>query len=112
MVRHICDRVAVMYAGEVVEYGTVREIFRSPAHPYTQALLECDPGRIAEKTRKLPTIPGEVPNLIGVPQGCIFRTRCPHAFDRCSHERPMPRQVSATQAAKCHLLDDARRLAS
>src|SRR5699024_1070232 len=104
-VAEICDRVAVMYAGEVVEHGTVRDVFHHPAHPYTQALLECDPGRIAEKTRQLPTIPGEVPNLTKVPEGCIFRGRCPHAFERCAREHPAARRVSTTQAAKCHLLD-------
>jgi len=111
-VAEICDRVAVMYAGEVIEYGTVRDIFHSPAHPYTRALLNCDPGRIAKKIRTLPTIPGEVPNLIGVPEGCIFRSRCPHALDRCASEHPVARQVNATQAAKCHLLDAAENLAS
>ncbi|MGN6551894.1 MAG: ABC transporter ATP-binding protein [Pararhizobium sp.] len=105
-VAEICDYVAVMYAGEVVEYGLVREIFRAPAHPYTQALLACDPGRIPGKTRTLPTIPGEVPNLLVRPQGCIFRGRCAHAFDRCVAERPAARRVSATQAAACHLLSD------
>lgn len=107
-VAELCDRVAVMYAGEMVEYGTVREIFHHPGHPYTQALLECDPGRIRTRTRVLPTIPGEVPNLVGVPSGCIFRERCPHAFDRCVVEVPAPRHVTATQWARCHLLDDPK----
>lgn len=101
----LCDRVAVMYAGEVVEYGTVLDVFRHPAHPYTQALLECDPGRIHEKTRQLPTIPGEVPNLSDVPPGCVFRGRCRQAFERCTSEHPNDHRISASQTAKCHLLD-------
>ncbi|MDZ5698632.1 ABC transporter ATP-binding protein [Chelativorans sp. M5D2P16] len=106
-VAELCDRVAVMYAGEMVEYGTVRQIFHHPGHPYTKALLECDPGRIRTKTRVLPTIPGEVPNLVEPPSGCIFRERCPHSFDRCVTEVPAPRDLAPTQWARCHLLDDA-----
>lgn len=88
-VAELCDDVAVMYAGEVVERGSVRDIFKQPGHPYTQALLECDPGRIKKKTRVLPTIPGTVPNLLNdVPTGCIFKDRCPYVFDRCYQERP------------------------
>jgi peptide/nickel transport system ATP-binding protein len=106
-VAEFCDRVAVMYAGEVVEFGTVRDIFRRPGHPYTRALLECDPGRIRERARQLPTIPGEVPSLLGNQSGCIFRWRCPHDFARCADENPDPRDIGATHSARCHLLDDA-----
>jgi oligopeptide/dipeptide ABC transporter ATP-binding protein len=107
-VAELCDDVVVMYAGEVVESGTVRQIFNSPGHPYTQALLECDPGRIREKTRHLPTIPGEVPNLINVPRGCIFKSRCPKAYDRCDHEEPVHHRLQKAHSAKCHLLDESR----
>jgi len=108
-VAELCDEVVVMYAGEVVEYGLVREIFHAPRHPYTQALLQCDPGRIRRKTRTLPTIPGEVPNLLKVPPGCIFRNRCPRAFSRCLGEWPFPRTVTDTHSALCHLLDETER---
>lgn len=113
-VAELCDDVAVMYAGEVVERGSVRDIFQQPGHPYTQALLECDPGRIKQKTRVLPTIPGTVPNLLNeVPTGCIFKDRCPSAFDRCYQERPPNYQVQDTRdddnpeshVARCHLRD-------
>ncbi|MFB9984409.1 ABC transporter ATP-binding protein [Mesorhizobium kowhaii] len=107
VVAELCDRVAVMYAGEVVEQGPVRDIFHRPGHPYTRALLECDPGRIKERTRNLPTIPGEVPSLLGGKKGCIFRPRCPHAFERCVNEAPGEYHVSADQVARCHLLDRA-----
>ncbi|MFD1984353.1 ABC transporter ATP-binding protein [Mesorhizobium newzealandense] len=105
VVAELCDRVAVMYAGEVVEQGAVRDIFHKPGHPYTRALLDCDPGRIKQRTRNLPTIPGEVPSLLGTKEGCIFRPRCPHAFDRCVHETPGEYRVAADQIARCHLLD-------
>lgn len=106
-VAELCDEVVVMYAGEVVERGTVHEIFRSPGHPYTQALIECDPGRIHEKTRHLPTIPGEVPDSMQVPPGCIFRDRCAHAFERCATESPpeYPAGGSSGHLARCHLRD-------
>lgn len=107
-VAELCDRVAVMYAGEVVEEGAVRDIFHNPAHPYTRALLECDPGRIRKSTRALPTIPGEVPSLLGSKVGCIFRTRCRHASNRCVQENPVEYRIGVDQVARCHLLDEKR----
>lgn len=115
-VAELCDDVVVMYAGDVVERGSVRDIFHNPGHPYTQALLDCDPGRIRERTRHLPTIPGNVPSLLDgeVPRGCIFKTRCPYVFDRCHHERPSHYAVgsrgadtAAAHTARCHLRDPA-----
>ncbi|ESW79600.1 peptide ABC transporter ATP-binding protein [Mesorhizobium sp. LSJC269B00] len=108
VVAELCDRVAVMYAGEVVEQGAVRDIFHNPAHPYTRALLECDPGRIRKKTRTLPTIPGEVPSLLGGKRGCIFRQRCPQAFNRCAQENPVEYRIGVDQVARCHLLGEER----
>ncbi|MER8989659.1 ABC transporter ATP-binding protein [Mesorhizobium sp. M0843] len=107
-VAELCDRVAVMYAGEMVEQGGVRNIFHNPAHPYTRALLECDPGRVKKRTRTLPTIPGEVPSLLGSKVGCIFRKRCPQAFDRCSYDNPIEHRLGVDQVARCHLLDKER----
>jgi oligopeptide/dipeptide ABC transporter ATP-binding protein len=111
-VAELCDDVVVMYAGEVIEHGPVMDIFRNPRHPYTQALLECDPGRIREQTRNLPTIPGDIPDLRRPPGGCIFTDRCRHAFDRCKTETPALHTVTAggdreAQKAKCHLRDPA-----
>jgi oligopeptide/dipeptide ABC transporter ATP-binding protein len=103
-VAELCDEVVVMYAGEVVESGPVRDIFRQPGHPYTQALLACDPGRIKQKTRELPTIPGEVPSLVNVPTGCIFKSRCRDYHARCDREVPGVHPVSNQRhLAKCHL---------
>ncbi|ATU95322.1 ABC transporter ATP-binding protein [Phyllobacterium zundukense] len=111
-VAELCDRVVVMYAGEVVEQGPVREIFHNPAHPYTRALLECDPGRLKQRTRTLPTIPGEVPSLLGSHRGCIFSSRCPHSFDRCVHENPVEYSIGTGQVARCHLLDEERQVSA
>ena len=84
VVARLCDRVAVMYAGQIVEEGTAREIFQTPAHPYTRGLLDCIP--VPGKTRRggrLGTIPGIVPSLVGTMPGCHFADRCPHASEAC-----------------------------
>ena len=84
VVARLCDRVAVMYAGQIVEEGTAREIFQTPAHPYTRGLLDCIP--VPGKTRRgahLGTIPGIVPPLVGAMPGCHFADRCPHAGGAC-----------------------------
>jgi oligopeptide/dipeptide ABC transporter ATP-binding protein len=101
-VAELCDSVAIMYAGEIVEYGSVRQIFHDPRHPYTRKLIECDPGRIARSTRSLPTIPGEVPSLFSVPPGCIFRDRCPDRIERCLTERPGKHALKGEHVAACH----------
>jgi peptide/nickel transport system ATP-binding protein len=105
LVAELCDRVVVMYAGEVVETGSVRDIFHRPGHPYTQALLACDPARIEDASRELPTIQGEVPNLAEPPRGCCFRPRCPRAFARCAEHPPLY-LAGPGHDARCFLLDD------
>jgi peptide/nickel transport system ATP-binding protein len=99
-VAELCERVAIMYAGEVVEQGSVRDIFRDPRHPYTRKLIECDPGRVLEPMARLPTIGGELPDLVRLPQGCIFAERCPERFARC-RERPPLETVRAGHEAAC-----------
>ncbi|MFC0268038.1 ABC transporter ATP-binding protein [Kushneria aurantia] len=104
-VAELCDDVAVMYAGEMVEKGSARQIFHHPQHPYTQALLACDPARIGIATRQLPTIPGSLPDLRRPPVGCAFRARCPQAWGRCASDHP-PLYVAQTHhGARCHLLN-------
>ena len=103
-IAEICDRVVVLYAGEVVEAGLTSDIFARPQHPYTQALIACDPARIAETTRNLPVIPGDVPNLRHVPSACIFAPRCGLAVARCRIERPELRAVGHEHSARCHLV--------
>jgi peptide/nickel transport system ATP-binding protein len=98
VVADIADRVAVMYAGELVEAGTVDEVFYDPQHPYTWGLL----GSIARvdeaRPERLPTIPGAPPSLLRPPSGCRFRPRCPHRFDRCSLEPPLEARVRGAAA--------------
>jgi peptide/nickel transport system ATP-binding protein len=104
LIAELCESVAVMYAGEIVERGSVRDIFHRPAHPYTKRLLECDPARIEEPTGRLPTIPGDVPNLVAIPPGCIFTDRCSSAFAPCPGVKPAHRRVADGHVAACHLL--------
>jgi len=104
VIAELCDEVVVMYAGEVVENGPVREVFLNPRHPYTRKLLECDPARIEQPGRALPVIEGSLPNLVELPSGCIFRERCGHSLPRCTTERP--RLSGDGHRAACHLLDE------
>jgi peptide/nickel transport system ATP-binding protein len=103
LVAEIADDVVVMYAGEVVEQGSVHDVFVHPRHPYTQMLLACDPAQIATPSRRLPTIPGKLPNLVDLPPGCTFAARCPFAFDACKRERPRLSPVGKNHCAACHL---------
>ncbi|MCF8091387.1 MAG: ABC transporter ATP-binding protein [Desulfotignum sp.] len=105
VIAELCDFVGVMYAGELVEKGSVRDIFHRPGHPYTRALLECDPSVIAEPTRFLPTIPGEIPSLIDLPAGCIFHDRCPRAAQVCKNTPPPEVSLAEHHTAACHCLE-------
>ncbi len=104
VIAELCDEVIVMYAGEVVEQGTVRQVFHTPQHPYTKALLECDPGHIKVATRNLPTIPGEIPDLVNIPTGCAFAERCPHVFADCRSRRPDWTSSPEGHHTLCHLV--------
>ncbi|MDH3662360.1 MAG: ATP-binding cassette domain-containing protein, partial [Alphaproteobacteria bacterium] len=88
VVAELCDRVVVMYAGDVVERADVGRIFNQASHPYTEKLFECDPARLHQRARKLPTIPGEIPDLKQRPTGCIFAPRCQLVEARCSQPPP------------------------
>lgn len=100
VIAELCDDVVVMYAGEVVERGSTRQIFNDPRHPYTARLLECDPARQSERTRNLPTIPGEIPDLRARPAGCIFANRCHRVHDACSNPPP-DQSVRDGHVARC-----------
>jgi oligopeptide/dipeptide ABC transporter ATP-binding protein len=103
LVRHISHRVAVMYLGRIVEIGPTEQLFSSPRHPYTRALLdaapELDPGSRSTKVAAR----GELPSPINLPRGCAFHTRCPYAFERCTSERPMLSPRGDAHEAACHL---------
>jgi oligopeptide/dipeptide ABC transporter ATP-binding protein len=88
VVAEVADRVAVMYAGRIVEYAAVGELFRGPQHPYTWGLLGSISRLDRPRQRRLAAISGQPPSLISLPAGCSFRPRCPYAFDRCRAERP------------------------
>lgn len=98
----ICDRVIVMYAGEIVEDAPVQSLFAAPRHPYTRALLDCVP-RLATVARGFDSIPGQPPAAGARIVGCAFAERCSLAFERCRHERPQPRQVDRYHRAACLL---------
>ncbi|QYU71174.1 ATP-binding cassette domain-containing protein [Leptolyngbya sp. 15MV] len=99
VVRHLCDRVAVMYLGRVVEEGAVRDVFARPAHPYTRALLSATPMLDAQKRAARIILPGEPPSPSDPPSGCVFRTRCPHAAPRCAESVPLLRPFGAQRVA-------------
>ena len=101
-IAELCDTVVVLYAGEVVETGPVGDIFNRPRHPYTRALIECDPARITTVTGLLPVIRGDVPNLKDVSEGCIFEPRCPFAIGLCRTVRPLDLDVGPNHSARCH----------
>jgi peptide/nickel transport system ATP-binding protein len=108
VVARVCNRIGVMYAGEMVERGSVREIFRQPSHPYTQGLMRCVPRLGADKGNSiLYPIRGRVPPPANRPAGCIYHPRCDYARSRCIDERPLLRPIEANEAghdhwARCH----------
>lgn len=104
VVEHISDRVVIMYLGRVVESAPVAEIFGSPNHPYTVALLQEVP-RLDQRNRTFDPVKGEIPSPLDPPPGCHFHPRCPHAFERCSRERPTLREIAPGRVSACHLND-------
>ena len=98
VIAEACDRVAVMYAGRIVEIGPVAEVIHHPAHPYTAGLMGSIPSMDVERER-LMQIDGVMPRLNAIPSGCAFNPRCPHVFDRCRNERPDMMPAGATRAA-------------
>jgi peptide/nickel transport system ATP-binding protein len=107
LVAEVCDRVSVMYAGDISETSGVKELFKNPLHPYSQGLLRSVPK--AEQSGELATIPGAVPNLIQPPSGCRFHPRCPHRMDICPAAKPPLIEHSPSHWVACHLYADGKR---
>jgi peptide/nickel transport system ATP-binding protein/oligopeptide transport system ATP-binding protein len=110
VIRHVSDRIGVMYLGKIVEIGPAAEIFSAPAHPYTQALLSAIPKPVPGKRRDRVILEGELPDPANPPAGCAFHTRCRYAMPRCASERPalLARVVDGgTRVNACHLMEPA-----
>jgi peptide/nickel transport system ATP-binding protein len=104
VVRHLSDRVAIMYLGRVVEEGPSEELFAQPNHPYTVALLAEIP-RLDTRRRQFAPVKGEIPSPLAPPSGCHFHPRCPHAMERCKVEAPALKEIAPGRRAACHLND-------
>jgi oligopeptide/dipeptide ABC transporter ATP-binding protein len=103
IVARMCDKLAVMYAGKIVEAGTVRDLFNAPQHPYTKALLGSMP-KLGSK-EKLLAIPGQPPDLATLPGGCAFHPRCPEALPRCTSDEPPEVRIRGAWSARCWLAE-------
>lgn len=103
IVAEACDKVGVMYAGNIVEVGTTREVLKNPLHPYTQGLLAAIPKPETKRSR-LPVVRGTIPDLINRPQGCAFHPRCPYAMNICKAEKPELVQVEPGRYVACYLI--------
>ena len=104
VIKYLADRVAIMYLGEIVEIGTTDEIFNSPKHPYTQALLSAVPQLSPSRQQRI-LLSGDLPSPANLPCGCKFHTRCPQCFDRCPKEAPEDIKISDSHIVKCFLCE-------
>jgi len=102
VVAHVCDQVAVMYLGRLVETAPTRELFSRPKHPYTKALLSAIPSLDPDHKSALQKLEGEIPSPLSPPPGCKFHTRCPYAIDICKKEEPLAEHVSDGHGVVCH----------
>ncbi|GLS88523.1 ABC transporter ATP-binding protein [Cypionkella aquatica] len=103
MVRHVSDRIAVMYLGRLVEIGPTRETFARPLHPYSQSLIASEPLPDPRKRRQDLAIKGEIPSLLNRPKACVFQGRCPHVQPICRTDPPNLREISPQRFVRCHL---------
>ncbi|HIG57588.1 MAG TPA: ABC transporter ATP-binding protein, partial [Candidatus Handelsmanbacteria bacterium] len=106
VVRHIADRVAVMYVGKILEMAPVDRLYAQPAHPYTEALLAAAPPPDPERRETPLLLPGEVADPAAPPPGCPFHPRCRHAQETCRSEVPVLREIAPGHQVSCHLADE------
>ena len=106
VVRHVCDRIIVMYVGKIVEYAPAEDLFRAPKHPYTAALMAAVPVPDPRRRTEDVELQGEVPSPANPPSGCYFHPRCPFAVDRCRTEAPELREISPGRLARCHRAEE------
>ncbi|MFZ1874865.1 MAG: oligopeptide/dipeptide ABC transporter ATP-binding protein [Chania sp.] len=109
VIRHMSDRVAVMYLGQIVELASVDEIFDAPLHPYTQALIACAPQLKPGVEREIPMLLGDLPNPAAPPSGCRFHTRCPHVRDECRQHEPINQVLAGGRQVACHRWQEINR---
>ena len=105
VIRHVSNKVGVMYLGKIVEMGTTQEIFSNPLHPYTKALISSAPVANPWSYREREVLSGEIPSSISTPMGCSFHPRCKYAFDICSNKNPFLLNVNGNHQVSCHLYD-------
>ena len=105
VVEYLCDRIVVLYLGKVMEIAPAKDLYRSPQHPYTQALLEASPRPDPDMRRTRRLLQGDIPSPVNPPSGCVFRTRCPYAQDACAATVPSLRQIAPGRFKAC-LRDD------
>ncbi|MBW2120523.1 MAG: dipeptide ABC transporter ATP-binding protein [Deltaproteobacteria bacterium] len=105
VVEHVCDRIAVMYLGKVVEIAKDTQLYTNPLHPYTQALLSAIPQPVPRRQKKRMILTGEVPSPINPPTGCRFHPRCPVRIEVCLHDPPLLRAVNSEHFVACHLVN-------
>ncbi|MGC8673783.1 MAG: ABC transporter ATP-binding protein [Thermoprotei archaeon] len=109
LAKHVCDRIAVMYLGKLVEIAGSEELINNPLHPYTQALIDAIPVPDPSAPKLKVAIKGEIPNATDVPSGCSFNPRCPYATDRCRKEEPKLREVEPGHWVACHYAEEIKR---
>ncbi len=107
VVHHLCDRIAVMYLGNLMELAEKKQLFENPKHPYTQALLDAIPIADPERMTMKSELQGDVPSPMHPPEGCCFHTRCPHARPECAKIKPAPVEVEPGHFVACHLVSDS-----
>jgi peptide/nickel transport system ATP-binding protein/oligopeptide transport system ATP-binding protein len=105
VIRHISDRIGVMYLGQLVEIASKKDFYRNALHPYSQALLSAAPEPKRQGKRERIVLEGEVPNPANPPQGCPFHTRCPHAMKICGSVKPAMKTMETGHMVACHLYD-------